>query len=389
MTQAGSTAPRRLRMGMVGGGEGAFIGEVHRKAAALDGQIEFVAGALASTPEKALRSGRALGLAGDRTYASWQEMLAGELARPEGVRIDFVSVVTPNHLHFPVANAFVQAGFHVVCEKPLAFTVQEARELQRSVEASGVVFAVTYNYSGYPLIRQARQMVLGGELGEIRKVIAEYHQGWLAQAQGAGNKQAAWRTDPVRSGAGGAIGDIGSHAEHLASYVTGLELGSLIAELSSFVEGRLLDDDANVLLRFVGGARGLLTCSQIEIGRENDLRLSVFGSRGSLSWQQENPNVLSVDLPDRPRQIYTRGSPYLCDEAKAATRLPTGHPEAFIEAFANIYLGAVQHIRAIHASEPHTPTYPTVQDGLRGMDFIQSVVGSSRSPERWTTMGAE
>ena len=317
-------------------------------------------------------------------------MLTGELARPEGDRIDFVSIVTPNHLHFEVAKAFVQAGIHVVCEKPMVHTAAQAAELARLVAEKGVVFAVTYNYSAYPLIRQARQMVLGGELGEIRRVSAEYHQGWLAVAQDESNKQADWRTDPARSGMGGAIGDIGSHAEQLISCVTGLKLESLSADLSTFVPGRRLDDDASVLLRFVGGARGVLTCSQIEIGRENDLRLSVFGTKGSLSWQQENPNVLVVDLLDRPRQIYTRGGPGLGAEATAATRLPAGHPEAFIEAFANVYLGAAAHIRSKMSgqSEPPLP-YPSVQDGLQGVQFIEKVIESSRSSERWTAVEAE
>jgi predicted dehydrogenase len=382
-----STPARKLRMGMVGGGEGAFIGEVHRKAAALDGQIEFVAGALASSPEKARRSGRALGMPDDRSYPDWQAMLTGELAQPEGERIDFVSIVTPNHLHFEVAKAFVGAGIHVVCEKPMVHTAAQAAELARLVQEKGVVFAVTYNYSAYPLIRQARQMVLGGELGKIRRVSAEYHQGWLATAQDESNKQADWRTDPARSGMGGAIGDIGSHAEQLISCVTGLKLESLSADLSTFVPGRRLDDDASVLLRFVGGARGVLTCSQIEIGRENDLRLSVFGTKGSLSWQQENPNVLVVDLLDRPRQIFTRGGPGLGDEATAATRLPAGHPEAFIEAFANVYLGAAAHIRSKKSGQSESPLpYPTVQDGLQGVQFIEKVIESSRSSERWTAV---
>ena len=387
MTEAATTAPRKLRMGMVGGGEGAFIGEVHRKAAALDGQIDFVAGALASSPEKARRSGRALGLPDNRSYPDWQAMLDGELARPEGDRIDFVSIVTPNHLHFEVAQAFVHAGIHVVCEKPMVHTAAQAAELARLVQEKGVVFAVTYNYSAYPLIRQARQMVLGGELGEVRRVSAEYHQGWLATAQDESNKQADWRTDPARSGMGGAIGDIGSHAEQLISCVTGLKLESLCADLSTFVPGRRLDDDASVLLRFVGGARGVLTCSQIEIGRENDLRLGVFGTKGSLSWQQENPNVLVLDLLGRPRQIFTRGGPGLSAEASAAIRLPAGHPEAFIEAFANVYLGAAAHIRAKMNGQSEAPLpYPTVHDGLQGVQFIEKVIESSRSSERWTAV---
>lgn len=374
---------RRLRMGMVGGGKDAFIGAVHRHAAALDGQIDFVAGALSSTPEKARASGLALGLADDRNYGSWEEMLQGELQRED--RIDFVSVVTPNHMHYPVAKAFAQAGIHVVSDKPMVVSSEQAEDLIRVVEASGVVFAVTYNYTGYPMVRQARQMVRSGQLGDLRKVIVEYHQGWLAQEQDEeANKQAGWRTDPARSGMGGAIGDIGSHAENLVSTVTGLELEAICADLTAFVPGRRLDDDASVLLRFQGGAKGLLTVSQVEIGRENDLRLSVFGTRGSLHWRQEEPNHLMYDTLDGPRQVLTRGSPYLSEEAKRATRLPPGHPEAFLEAFANIYLGAAAHIRAKLEGREYVPDYPTVYDGARGVHFIQKTVESSRGEGKWT-----
>ena len=295
---------RRLRMGMVGGGQGAFIGGVHRKAAALDGRIDFVAGALSSTPEKAVASGRELGLTEDRTYASWEEMLERELARPEGERIDFVSIVTPNHVHYPVARAFAEAGIHVVCDKPLVHTSEQARDLMDVVARSGVVFAVTYNYTGYPMVRHARDMIRRGDLGEIRKVIVEYNQGWLAtQLEGSGNKQADWRTDPTRSGIAGAIGDIGSHAENLVATVTGLELDAVCADVTTFVPGRKLDDDANMLLRFTNGARGLLWCSQVEIGAENDLRLRVYGTKGSVSWHQEDPNYLEFSPLDGQLQI--------------------------------------------------------------------------------------
>jgi predicted dehydrogenase len=375
-------AGRKLRLGMVGGGEGAFIGAVHRRAAALDGQFELVAGALSSTPERSRASGAALGLELGRSYDSWEAMLSGEQGRADP--IDAVSIVTPNHLHFPVARAFVDAGFNVVCDKPLVHTTEQAEELLALARERGVVFAVTYNYSGYPMVRQARAMVRSGALGTLRKVTVEYHQGWLAEDERG--KQADWRTDPARSGLGGALGDIGSHAEHLLRYVSGLEIQALSAELSTFVPGRRLDDDAVVLLRLSGGAKGLIQCSQIEIGRENDLRLGVFGTQGSLSWRQETPNELIYDRLGQPRQLLTRGNAYLSAEATAATRLPPGHPEAFLEAFANIYLGAAAHIRARLCGEAHLPDYPGLDDGLRGVRFIEQVVQNSRSSQRWTEL---
>jgi len=375
-------------MGMVGGGDGAFIGAVHRMAASLDGQIEFVAGALSSTPDRALASGRALGLTQRRNYGTWQDMLSGELALPPEERIDFVSVVTPNHLHFDVAHAFARAGIHVVCDKPLVHTTAQAEELIRTVERSGVVFAVTYNYTGYPMVREARHLVRSGQLGEIRKVIVQYNQGWLAtQLEASGNKQADWRTDPTRSGAGGAIGDIGSHAENLAATITGLHVSAICADLTTFVPGRRLDDDANLLLRFTNGARGLLWCSQIQIGTQNDLRIHVYGTRGSVAWQQENPNHLTFWPEDGPARVLSRGGAYLSEAARRATRLPAGHPEAFIEAFANVYLGAAAHIRAKQAGrEPdeHEADYPTLLDGARGVHFIEKCVESAASDAKWT-----
>nr|WP_246350801.1 Gfo/Idh/MocA family oxidoreductase [Deinobacterium chartae] len=373
---------------MVGGGQGAFIGAVHRMAAALDGQIEFVAGALSSTRERALASGRALGLEERRNYGSWEEMLERELSLPASERIDFVSVVTPNHMHYPVARAFAEAGIHVVCDKPLVHSSAQAADLLDTAARSGVVFAVTYNYTGYPMVRQAREMVRSGQLGEIRKVIVEYHQGWLAtHLEAQGNKQADWRTDPARSGIAGAVGDIGSHAENLVSTVTGLELEAICAELTTFVPGRQLDDDASLLLRFSGGARGVLMCSQIEIGGENDLRLRVFGTRGSLSWRQEDPNELHFYPLEGPEQVLRRAGGYLGPAAARATRLPSGHPEAFLEAFANVYLGAAAAIRA--RQEGRTPEageadYPTLEDGARGVHFIEKTVESARSETKWT-----
>ena len=379
---------KKLKAGMVGGGQGAFIGEVHRKAMALDGQIDFVAGALSSTPEKARASGEELGLADDRNYGSWEAMLEGELARPEGERIDFVSIVTPNHVHYPVAKAFADNGINVVSDKPLVHTSEEANSLIESVEKNGVIFGVTYNYTGYPMVRQAREMVANGDLGELRKVIVEYNQGWLAtRLEAEGAKQAEWRTDPARSGIAGAIGDIGSHAENLVATVTGLEIDSICADLTTFVEGRQLDDDGNMLLRYTNGAKGVLIASQIEIGGENDIRLRVFGTKGSLAWYQENPNYLIYEQLGKPRQILARGNDYLTPAAQKASRLPSGHPEAFLEAFANVYLGVAEAIRAKQAGKDlgeHEGDYPDVYDGARGVHFIEKTVESSKSDQKWT-----
>ncbi|WP_432728092.1 Gfo/Idh/MocA family protein [Variovorax sp. W6] len=383
------TPPRKLRYAMVGGGRDAFIGAVHRKAMALDGQIELVAGALSSSPDKARASGRDLGLTDGRNHGDWQALLADELKRPEGERIDFVSIVTPNHVHFPVAQAFAEAGFHVVCDKPLVHTREQADALVATVAKKGTVFGVTYNYTGYPMVRQAREMVRSGLIGEVRKVVVEYNQGWLAShVEGSGgNKQADWRTDPARSGAAGAIGDIGSHAENLVATVTGLRIESLCADLGALVPGRMLDDDGSLLLRFEGGARGVLIASQINTGLENDLRLRVSGTLGTLEWHQEQPSRL-VHLPhDGPLQVLTRGAPWLCESAKRASRLPAGHPEGFIEAFANVYAGLAADIRARLAGQPADPLaadYPRVEDGARGVRFIERTVASAKSELKWT-----
>ncbi|WP_431110117.1 Gfo/Idh/MocA family protein [Variovorax paradoxus] len=379
---------RKLRCAMVGGGRDAFIGAVHRKAMALDGQIELVAGALSSSPEKARASGRDLGLADDRNYGDWQSLLADELKRPPHERIDFVSIVTPNHVHFPVAQAFAEAGFHVVCDKPLVHTREQADALVATVARQGTVFGVTYNYTGYPMVRQAREMVRSGQLGELRKVVVEYNQGWLAsQLEDTGNKQADWRTDPARSGAAGAIGDIGSHAENLVASVTGLEIESLCADLSALVPGRMLDDDGSLLLRFKGGARGVLIASQINTGLENDLRLRISGALGTLEWRQERPSEL-LHLPhDGPKRTLTRGSPWLCESAQRASRLPAGHPEGFIEAFANIYGGVAADIRARiegQQADAIAADYPRVEDGARGVRFIERTVASAKSELKWT-----
>lgn len=385
-----SAAPRRLRVAMVGGGRDAFIGGVHRLAMALDGQFELVAGALSASPEKARASGRDLGLAEERCHGRWQELLADEGQRPAHERVDLVSIVTPNHLHFEVALGFVEAGFHVVCDKPLVHTSEQAETLVRAVARAGTVFGVTYNYSGYPMVREARERVRAGAIGPVRKVVVEYHQGWLATALEAGaHKQAEWRTDPARSGLAGAMGDIGSHAENLVATVTGLELEALCADLTTFVPGRRLDDDGSVLMRFRGGARGVLMASQIAVGHENDLRLRVFGARGSLTWHQEDPNRLLYAPLDGPAQVLTRGGPGFGSAAARASRLPAGHPEAFLEAFANVYLGVAADIRARQAGQPPPveADYPRVEDGARGVRFIERTVQSSASREKWTVFG--
>jgi predicted dehydrogenase len=383
-----TTFERRLRMGMVGGGRESFIGAVHHKGATMDGGVELVAGALSSTPEKAKLSARDLHIPEDRSYGNWEEMLAVECALPEEERLDFVSVVTPNHLHYSIAKAFVEAGFNVVLDKPMVHSSEEAASLIDTVEKAGVVFAVTYNYTGYPMVKQARHMVRQGMLGEIQKVIVEYSQSWLlTKLEETGHKQADWRTDPERAGLGGAVGDIGTHAENLMTTITGLELDEICAELTSFVPGRLLDDDTMVLLRFTNGAKGFLTASQISAGYENNLNIRIFGTKASLTWHQEHPNYLTYAPAEEPVQILSRGNDYLCEAAQRAARLPWGHPEAFFEAFANIYVNATDTMRAkIVGAEPTELEldFPTVYDGARGVYFVERVVASGKSDEKWT-----
>ena len=382
---------RKLRYAMVGGGRDAFIGAVHRAAIALDGQYEMVAGALSSSPERSRESGRDIGLADDRNHGTWQELLADERLRPAHERADVVVLVTPNHLHHEPARAFVDAGFHVVCDKPLVHTSAQAEELATLVAARGTLFAVTYNYTGYPMVREARELVRSGAIGAVRKVVVEYHQGWLAGAlESADNKQSEWRKDPARGGPAGAMADIGSHAENLVATVTGLELESLCADLTAFGPGRRLDDDAGLLLRFAGGARGVMSASQIAAGNENDLRLRVIGERGMLDWRQEEPNVLIHAPGDGPRRTLTRNSPGLSEAARRACRLPPGHPEGFIEAFANLYQGVAADLR-LRASQgrPATPAeaeYPRIEDGVRGVRFIGRTVASSASSQKWTLL---
>lgn len=379
-----------LKLGMVGGGSGAFIGAVHRTAARLDGEWEVAAGALSGSPERSLASGRQIGLQDDRNYGTWQEMLERESALPPGERIDAVAVVTPNHLHFPVASAFVTAGFNVICDKPMVLDSGQAGELARLVAEAGVLFAVTYNYSGYPMVREARELIRSGRLGRLRKVIVEYTQGWLATAvEGQDNKQADWRTDPARSGIAGAVGDIGTHAENLLTTVTGLDITHICADLTTFVPGRQLDDDASMLLRLSGGARGLLTASQVCTGVENSLSIKVYGELGGLEWQQEKPNELTLRELEGPERILRRGNGYLSAAAQAVNRIPSGHPEGFIEAFANIYRGIALTLRARRDGQlTDLPghEFPDVHSGTRGVRFVEAVVESSRSDQRWTEL---
>jgi predicted dehydrogenase len=382
---------RRLRYAMVGGGRDAFIGAVHRAAMALDGQYEMVAGALSSSPERARDSGRDIGLADDRNHGNWQELLADEKSRPADQRADVVVLVTPNHLHYEPARAFVEAGFHVVCDKPLVHTSAQAEDLAALVAARGTLFAVTYNYTGYPMVREARELVRAGAIGAVRKVVVEYHQGWLAGAlESADNKQSEWRKDPARGGPAGAMADIGSHAENLVATVTGLELESLCADLTAFGPGRKLDDDAGLLLRFAGGARGVMSASQIAAGNENDLRLRVIGERGMLDWRQEEPNLLIHAPVDGPRRTLTRNSPGLSEPARRACRLPPGHPEGFIEAFANLYQGVAADLRmrAAHGrpATAQEAEYPRIADGVRGVRFIEKTVASAASSLKWTLL---
>jgi predicted dehydrogenase len=371
---------RKVRMGMVGGGRDAFIGAVHRMAAWLDGKIDLVAGAFSSNPEKSRLSGEDLGLDPKRVYPDYETMAKKEAGLPKDQRIDFVSIVTPNNAHFPVAKTFLEAGFNVVSDKPMTFDLAEALQLRDLVKKAGKVFALTHNYTGYPMVKEAREMVRKGELGKILKVVAEYPQGWLSQPSDS------WRTDPNKSGASCAVGDIGTHAENLGRYITGLEIEELCAEFTTFVPGRKLEDDANLLVRYRGGAKGVLYASQISVGEENDVNIRVYGTKASLEWHQEHPNELIVKYPDAPRRIFRRGNPYVSDVAKKFTRLPSGHPEAFIEAFANIYLEAARAIEAEVEGKPipSDVDFPTVEDGVMGMAFIATAVKSAKNGAVWT-----
>ena len=365
---------------MVGGGPGAFIGAVHRMAAALDGGAELVAGAFSSDRKKSREQGTSLHLDPARVYGSYEEMAEREVTLPTDRRIDFISIVTPNYLHYPVARAFINKGIHVVCDKPMTTTIEDAESLCRLVKERGVVFALTHNYSGYPMVKEARSLIGDGRIGAVRKVVVEYSQGWLATLlEVQGHKQAEWRADPERAGVSSALADIGSHAEHLVRYVTGLHMEELCADVSTLVEGRRLEDDANLLIHYVGGARGVLMASQIRVGEENNLSLRVYGTDGSLHWRQEDPNHLSLMYADRPRERLTRASPSLHGPASAATRLPPGHPEGFIEGFANVYRAAVCAMLC-STGDPPCPEfdYPTAQDGAIGVHFIHRAIESGR-----------
>jgi len=374
---------------MVGGGPGAFIGEVHRKAARIDGQVDIVAGSFSSDPEKSKAQGRELYIDENRIYDNFKVMAEKEAALPEDKRIDFVSIVTPNHMHFPPAKLFLEKGFHVICDKPLAYNLEQALELQKLVHASKKIFALTHNYTGYPMVKQAKHIVQSGELGKVLKIIVEYPQAWLlTRIEKEGQKQASWRTDPQYAGISCCMGDIGTHCENLTAYITGLELESICADLTKYLPNRELDDDGNVLLRYKGGAKGVLHASQISFGEENGLNIRIYCEKGRLAWKQEDPNYLWVQKSDTPLMKYTRGSSYLCEAAIRATRLPAGHPEAFLEAFANIYINAIDTMRAI--DEEREPTelekdFPTVDDGVKGMAFIKAVVENGFNDNtKWT-----
>jgi predicted dehydrogenase len=381
-------AGRRLRLGMVGGGQGAFIGAVHRMAARLDDRYELVAGALSSDPVRARESARALHIAPDRAYADFAEMAEREAARPDGV--DVVAIVTPNHMHAAPARAFAERGIHVICDKPLAHRLEDALDLEGAVRRAGIVFGLTHNYTGYPMVRQAREMVAAGEIGAVRVVQVEYPQDWLStRLEETGSKQAVWRTDPARAGAAGCVGDIGTHAFNLAEFVSGLRCETLAAELSAFVPGRPLDDNAHMLLRFAGGARGMLWSSQVAPGSENALRLRVYGEKGGLEWAQEQPNgLLHAPLGEPPR-LLRRGGPGASPAAAHASRIPAGHPEGYLEAFAQLYRDLAEQIGAGlegRQADPASLLVPGIAEGVRGMRFIAAAVESSRRDAAWTAV---
>jgi len=381
---------RKIRMGMIGGGKGAFIGAVHRMASALDGKIELVCGAFSSNPEKSKASGEELFIDPSRVYPDFNTMIETEASLPADVRMDFVSIVTPNHVHFPPAMKAIEHGFHVVCDKPLCFDIEEAYTLRDKVKASGLIFGLTHNYTGYPMVKEAKDMIAKGKLGKIRKVVVEYSQGWLSSfLESTDQKQAAWRTDPKRSGIAGAMGDIGTHAENLAEYITGSRIVAMCADISTVVEGRLLDDDGNVLIRMDNGARGILFASQIAAGEENNLRIKIYGEHAGLEWSQMYPNDLEVKWGDKPKEILRTGVGPLSEAAQAHTRIPAGHPEGYIEAFANIYRNVAECISARveeRAVDEIYNDYPSIDDGVRGMEFIYKVIESGQSDAKWVEL---
>ncbi len=380
-----TSKPKRIRLGMVGGGRDAFIGGVHRIASRIDDNYELVAGAFSSTAEKSLASAADLGIAEDRAYADFETMAREEAQREDG--IEAVSIVTPNHLHSAAAISFLKQGIHVICDKPLTSTLEDAKTLVTETEKSGALFVLTHNYTGYPMIRQAKAMIADNQLGDIRLVQAEYPQDWLAtKLEDTGQKQAGWRTDPSRSGLGGSIGDIGTHAFNLASFVSGLTLHSLCADLDTFVDGRQLDDNAHVLLRFEGGAKGMIWSSQVAPGNENALRLRVYGSKGGLEWSQEDPNYLWYTPLGEPKRLLTRSGSGATDAANDVSRIPAGHPEGYLEGFANLYTEAAHAIQARRDNSKITNLLPTVQDGLTGVAFVTAAVASSNNGGTWETL---
>lgn len=380
---------RRARMGMVGGGRGAFIGAVHRMAARLDDKIDLVCGAFSSNPEKSLETGGDLFLSKERIYGSYEEMFRQEASLPAEERMDFVSIVAPNFMHYPVAAAALDAGFHVVCDKPMTMTLEEAKKLQQRVRETGLLFCLTHNYTGYPMVKEARHLVSSGQIGKIRRVVVEYPQGWMAlPLEAGGQKQADWRTDPARAGVSFTMGDIGSHCANLAEYITGLEIEEVCADLTSFVSGRALDDDGSVLLRFNEGARGVLWASGIAVGEENGLNIRIYGEKGAIEWHQMEPNTLIVRWLDKPFQTFRTATDFVGEVSIANTRIPSGHPEGFIEAFANIYRNFAEALdRRLEGDQAATGDFPGVDEGVRGMAFIKAVVKSSQADSRWMHIG--
>ncbi len=377
----------KIKLGMVGGGEGAFIGEVHRIAARMDERFHLCAGVLCSDPERSLKSALDLGLPEDRSYSDYKEMAISESQRDDG--INFVSIVTPNHLHHPIAKAFLEVGINVICDKPMTMNSEEAQELIDISESSDLIFAVTYNYSGYPLIREAREIIKKGELGSIRIIKVEYIQDWLTEPiESTGQKQASWRVDPKKSGIGGSIGDIGTHAFHLAHFVTQQLPNKISADLSCFVEGRELDDNAHILMRYESGAKGMIWSSQVAPGNENNLKIQIYGEKGGLIWQQENPNELILNLLNQPSRRLTRGSSFVGDQSARLTRIPAGHPEGYLEGFANIYREVADEFSEKISGKPISKDilYPTSKEGLYGVSFIEAAIESNSKDSVWTDL---
>lgn len=378
---------KKIKMGMIGGGSGSFIGAIHRIAAFLDGEIKLVSGCFSSNFSNSIATGKSLFMHEGRIYENYREMIEEEAKMPDGERIDFISIVTPNHLHFEPAMLALEKGFHVILDKPMTFSLEEALLLEKKAKESGLLFAVTHTYTGYPMVKEAKERIRKGELGNLRRIYVEYPQGWLAQDIADNNKQAAWRVDPKRSGKAGCMGDIGTHCFNLVEYITGLKATEVCAELNTFVPGRLLDDDGAVLIRYDGGAKCVLMASQIAIGEENNLKIRIYGDKGSLEWNQHDPNTMLLKWPDKPTQMLRVGQHYLSALARFNTRTPAGHPEGYIEAFANIYRNFALALHSIKRGKKPRAEYldfPTVEDGVRGMKFIETVVASSQSEEKWT-----